>query len=66
MERFTALFEQDGDRWLGFVGKLPGANTQGWTLDAARDHPKGAVPPAIAANREILRSDRSRTEPGRE
>jgi hypothetical protein len=29
MNKFTAVFERDGDWWIGYVGELPGANTQG-------------------------------------
>ena len=35
---FTAVFEQDGDWWVGYVEELPGANTQGATLDEAREN----------------------------
>lgn len=40
---FTAVFERDGDWWVGSVEELPGANTQGVTLDEARDNLKEAV-----------------------
>ncbi len=42
MERFTAVFEQNGDWWLGYVEELPGANTQGKTLEEARENLKEA------------------------
>ena len=32
---FTTVFEQDGDWWIGYVEELPGANTQGATLEEA-------------------------------
>jgi predicted RNase H-like HicB family nuclease len=57
MERFTAVFEQDGDWWIGSVEELPGANTQGRTLDEARDNLRDAVRLVIEANREIARRD---------
>jgi predicted RNase H-like HicB family nuclease len=40
---FTAVFEQDGSWWIGTVEELPGANTQGATLDEARQNLKEAV-----------------------
>lgn len=40
---FTAAFEQDGDWWIGYVEELPRANTQGRTLDEARENLKEAV-----------------------
>ncbi len=52
---FTAVFEQDGDWWVGYVEELPGANTQGATLDEARENLREAVGLIIEANREIGR-----------
>jgi hypothetical protein len=43
MEKFTAVFEQDGDWWIGYLEELPGANTQGLTLAEARENLKDAV-----------------------
>ena len=57
MERFTAVFEQDGDWWIGSVEELPGANTQGRTLEEARDNLKDAVRLVMEANREIARRE---------
>ena len=51
--RFTAVFQQDGDWWIGFVEELPGANTQGMTLDEARRNLKEAVALIIEANRKL-------------
>lgn len=53
MERFTAVFEQDGDWWIGYVEDLPGANTQGRTLDEARDNLKEAVQLVIEAKLDL-------------
>jgi predicted RNase H-like HicB family nuclease len=55
MERFTAVFEQDGDWWVGYVEELPGANTQGRTLDEARENLQDAIRLVIEANRELAR-----------
>jgi len=57
MEHFTAVFEQEGDWWMGFVEELPGANTQGRTLDEARENLKEAVGLVIEANRELARRE---------
>ena len=57
MEKFTAVFEQDGDWWIGYVEELPGANTQGRTLDEARTNLKEAVQLVIEANRELARRE---------
>ncbi len=57
MEHFTAVFEQAGDWWIGYVEELPGANTQGRTLDEARENLKEAVQLVFEANRELARRE---------
>jgi predicted RNase H-like HicB family nuclease len=57
MEKFTAIFEQDGEWWVGYLEELPGANTQGRTLAEARENLKDAVRLLIAANRELTRRE---------
>ena len=54
---FTAVFEQSGDWWIGYVEELPGANTQGATLDEARENLKEAVALVLEANRELARRE---------
>ena len=55
MEKFTAVFEQEDGWWIGSVEELSGANTQGKTLDEARENLKDAVRIIIEANRETVR-----------
>ena len=55
MERFTAVYEKIDDSWIAWVEELPGANTQGETLDETRENLKEAVQLIIEANREIAR-----------
>ena len=55
LNTFTAVFEQDGDWWIAYVEELPGANTQGATLEEARENLKEAVQLIIEANRELAR-----------
>lgn len=57
MEKFTAVFEQDGDWWIGYLEELPGANTQGRTLAEARENLKDAVRLLIATNRDLTRRE---------
>jgi predicted RNase H-like HicB family nuclease len=57
MEKLTAVFERDGDWWIGYVEELPGANTQGRTLEEARENLRDAVRLVLEANREIARRD---------
>lgn len=51
--RFTAVFQQDGDWWIGYVEEVPGANTQGSTLEETRENLKEAVRLIIEANRKL-------------
>ena len=55
MEKFTAVFEQEGEWWMAYVEELPGANTQGATLDEARDNLKEAIQLVVETNRELAR-----------
>ncbi len=54
---FTAVFKQEGKWWVGYVEELPGANTQGKTLNEARENLKEAITLVLEANREIARLD---------
>lgn len=36
--QFTAVFQRVPEGYIGFVEELPGANTQGRTLDEAREN----------------------------
>lgn len=49
--RFTAVFEQVPEGYIGFVEELPGANTQGATLEEARANLEEAVELVLEANR---------------
>jgi predicted RNase H-like HicB family nuclease len=40
---FTAVYERSGDWWAAWVEELPGANTQGATLDEARENLREAI-----------------------
>ncbi|HEV2235567.1 MAG TPA: type II toxin-antitoxin system HicB family antitoxin [Ktedonobacterales bacterium] len=48
---FTAVYEQDGDWWVGYIEELPGANTQGATLDEVRANLREAVEFVLEATR---------------
>ena len=49
----TAVYRPVADGYIGFVEELPGANTQGATLDEARANLKEAVGLVPAANRTL-------------
>ncbi len=50
---FTAIFEKDDDWYIGYVEELPGANTQGRTLEEARENLHEAIELIIVSNREL-------------
>ncbi|HSZ57107.1 MAG TPA: type II toxin-antitoxin system HicB family antitoxin [Tepidisphaeraceae bacterium] len=50
---FATVFEKDGGWWIGYVPGLPGANTQGATLEEARGNMKEAIVMVLEANREL-------------
>ena len=54
MERtFTAVFQPvDEGGYIAWVEELPGANTQGETLDEARENLKEAIELILEVNRE--------------
>jgi predicted RNase H-like HicB family nuclease len=54
---FTAVFEPAPEGgWVAWVEELPGAVTQGETLDEARDNLAEAVELILEANRELRRA----------
>ena len=55
--RFTAVFQREGKWWIGYIEELPGANTQGRTLDEARENLKEAVVLIIEANRKLAQTE---------
>ncbi len=51
----TAVYMKVPEGCIAFVGELPGANTQGKTLDEARQNLEEAVTMVLDANRELTR-----------
>jgi len=49
--KFTAVFERVPEGYIAFVEELPGANTQGATLEEARSNLQEAVEMVLEANR---------------
>ena len=49
----TAVFEKVPEGYSAFVEELPGANTQGETIEEARSNLQKAVELVLAANREL-------------
>jgi predicted RNase H-like HicB family nuclease len=53
----TAVFRRFPEGYAAFVEELPGANTQGATLDEARANLAEAVAMVLQANRELAEED---------
>jgi predicted RNase H-like HicB family nuclease len=51
--KLTAVFERVAEGCVAFVQELPGANTQGATLEEARANLDEAVPLVLEANRSL-------------
>jgi predicted RNase H-like HicB family nuclease len=51
--KLTAVYMKVPEGYVAFVEELPGANTQGETLEEARANLKEAVAMVLDANREL-------------
>jgi len=49
---FTAIFEKDGDWYVGYCPEVPGANRQGRTVEECRDSLIEAIRLILADRRE--------------
>jgi predicted RNase H-like HicB family nuclease len=54
---FTAVFRKSGKWWAGYIEEVPGVNTQGETLDEARENLREALSMAVEANRDLARRE---------
>ena len=50
---FTAIYREVPEGYIGYVEELPGANTQGGTLQEARENLQEAVALVLEANRAL-------------
>ena len=65
--KLTAVFEKVPEGYIGFIEELPGANTQGATIEEARSNLKEAAELVLESNRllseESLKGKRGIREP---
>lgn len=54
---FTAIYLKGPQGYIGFVEELPGANTQGATLEQARENLREAIRLVLEANRKITEEE---------
>ena len=64
--KLTAVFQNVPEGYVGFVEELPGAKTQGATLDEARSNLAEAVQLVLDANRTLVEETLGRTDVIRE
>lgn len=61
--KFTAVYEEiakeEGGGYVAYVEELPGAITQGETLDEARENLRDAVEQLLAANRALAKENQT-------
>jgi predicted RNase H-like HicB family nuclease len=53
----TAVFKKVPEGYIAWVEELPGANTQGNTLEEARENLQDAIRLVLEANRELADRD---------
>ena len=51
--KLTAVFEKVPEGYIGFIEELPGANSQGATIEGTRSNLKEAVELVLEANRAL-------------
>ncbi|MEZ6104068.1 MAG: type II toxin-antitoxin system HicB family antitoxin [Pirellulaceae bacterium] len=51
--QLTAVYMPVPEGYIGFIEELPGANTQGSTLEEVRENLREAVQLVLEANREL-------------
>lgn len=56
-EKLTAIFQKSPHGYIGFIEELPGANTQGKTLEEARQNLIEAVHLVLDANRQLFNEE---------
>ncbi|HHT9131962.1 MAG TPA: type II toxin-antitoxin system HicB family antitoxin [Candidatus Tripitaka californicus] len=54
---FTGVFEKVVDWYIGYVEELPGANTQGKTLEEVRENLREAVELILMSNWELAEEE---------
>lgn len=54
---FTAVFKQVPEGYIGFVEELPGANTQGSTLEETRANLQEAIGLVLETNRALAEDE---------
>jgi predicted RNase H-like HicB family nuclease len=57
---YTAVVQQDGDWWIGWVEEVPGVNSQGKSREELLDNLRDALDEALEMNRADARAAATR------
>jgi predicted RNase H-like HicB family nuclease len=57
--RLTAVFEKCTGGYIAYVEEIPGVNTQGKTIEEARENLSDALLEVLIANRELTEKERA-------
>ena len=60
--KLTAVFQKVPEGYIAFIEELPGANTQGETLEEARENLKEAIELVLEANRTLAEEEMTENE----
>jgi len=55
----TAVFEQAGDEYIGYIEEIPGVNTQGATIEEARINLQEALELILEVRREMAQEEQA-------
>jgi len=56
MNSYTAIVQQQGEWWIGWIEEVPGVNSQGKTRDELLDNLRDALEEALEMNRAEARA----------
>jgi len=56
-EELTAIFQKSAYGYIGYVEELPGANTQGKTLEESKKNLIEAIRLVLEANRQLVEEE---------
>ena len=54
--RFTAVIQQHGEWWIGWIEEVPGVNSQGSTREELLDNLRDVLGEALEMNRQDARA----------
>ena len=61
-EKLTAVFQKSNYGYIGYVEELPGANTQGKTLEETKKNLIKAIQLVLEANRQLAEEEQRGVE----